>query len=499
MSRGAAIARSARPLLFAVALVGACATATRAQPLTNNDFRVDLTQGLVLGSGRAVGLGGAMTAVAAGIEGVGWNPAGYAHRERFQLARIDWSAAFSAMFPGTFSRDDFFNNGLGRHHGVDIGASRYLNLGIGFLIGGVGVGVLAESQRYVLETETSDSIAVRFTTVHAGGGYALFGGDVVIGVGARVAAFTVRSSAAERDVVSLFGIGAEAGVQLRFEGRPWAMGFAARSPVKSSISLRGDASPDTISGFLLPSEVVLPWELQGGFAFQLGPRPFNRRYRPRADPGAIARLELRRERCERLRAQAIAEQASPREGVRAELPPEWDGRSCLGGLPEPHDPEFWAREARFRRGERYMMPQRIAMVRERLDLERRRRLEALPRRYALISADVILYGRVPNAIGVDAFLDQARRRRGEHASVGYRLGIEGEPWTNRMKLRTGLYVEPGRNHDVNPRAHYTFGWDVRLFRVEPFGPDEPWDFRIGSNLDVARDYFDIGVGIGFWH
>jgi hypothetical protein len=245
--------------------------------------------------------------------------------------------------------------------------------------------------------------------------------------------------------------------------------------------------------------VVLPWELQWGIAWQLGPRPFHRRYKPRPDAEAIARRELRRDQCERVRAQAIAELAEPTGREQPELPPDWNGRDCLGDLPRPRDVEFWAREARYREGERYMMPQRIDMVKDRLDLERRREFEARSRRYALITADIILYGRVPNAIGVDAFLDQERRRRGEYASVGYRLGIEGEPWANRLKLRTGVYVEPGRNHGVGPRPHYTFGWDVRLFRVEPFGPAEPWDFRVGSNLDVAHNYFDIGFGVGFWH
>ena len=43
--------------------------------------------------------------------------------------------------------------------------------------------------------------------------------------------------------------------------------------------------------------------------------------------------------------------------------------------------------------------------------------EALPRRHLLISVDLMLHGPVSNAIGIDAFLDQTRRRRGDKWST----------------------------------------------------------------------------------
>lgn len=466
--------------------------------MTENDFRVDLTQGLVLGSGRAVGLAGALTALAPGIDSVSWNPAGYAHRERHQIARLEAAPVVSLMFPGIFEGDDFFNNGLGRERGIAVEDSAFLDLGFGFLVGDFGAGGLASTQMYRLEGAAGDPVEVTAVTLRAGAGYAVLGGDLVVGVGSRIGLFDVELGGTGLGVFQLVGAGVEGGVQVRPEGRRWAVGVAARSPVQTRVAQPGASPPETVSGYVLPIAAVLPWELQAGFAYQLGPRVFHRRFRPRADPEELVELELLRERCERERAQSIVEGRGPR-GIYPELPPGWDGEDCLGELGPPRDPAFWAAEAERRAAERERLPRRVEHMRRRLDLARRRELDALPRHYLLLSTEVIVYGRVPEAVGIDAFLDQERRRRAEEASFGFRFGLEGEPWSNRLKLRGGTYVEPGRNAGVGPRPHFTVGWELRLFRWEALGPESPWDFRLGSSLDVARDYLDFGAGIGFWH
>ncbi len=496
--RVAAIRLRPRDLVVFFIALGALSPSARGQALTQNDFRVDLTQGLVLGSGRAVGLGGALTALAPGIDGVAWNPASYAHRERHQLTWFDWSPAVSAMFPGLFNSDDFFNNGLGRDRGIAVEDSIFLDVGLGLIFGDYGGGILASTQNYRLASDTGEPVEVTALTLRGGAGYAFLGGDVVVGAGIRGAVFDVEIGNTGFGVFKLLGAGVEGGVQVRPEARRWAAGFAARSPVRTRVADAGADPPVIVAGYVLPIEAMLPWELQAGFAYQLGPRIFHRRYRPPSDAEELARLELRRDQCERERVQSIAEGRAP-EGSSAKLPPDWDGGDCLGALEPPQDSGFWVEESARRAGEARGLEWRIDHMRRQIDLARRREFEALPRRYVLLSTDVIAYGRVPDAIGIDAFIDQERRRRAETASFGFRLGIEAEPWSNRLKLRSGTYVEPGRNVGVDPRPHFTFGWDVRLFRWEAFGPSNPWDFRLGSSMDVARDYFDLGLGLGFWH
>ena len=145
------------------------------------------------------------------------------------------------------------------------------------------------------------------------------------------------------------------------------------------------------------------------------------------------------------------------------------------------------------------MKQRIEEERDALRARMRAEYEALPRFYWLATADVLVLGPAPNAIGVDAFLDQERRPSGRYPSVAARVGTEVEPWLNRLKLRLGSYLEPARNSGVNPRVHGTAGLDVRLFTWDLFGAMEPFSVRLGGMVDVAVRYFNWGVGIGLWH
>src|SRR5947208_1632406 len=71
------------------------AHAQNALPLTRNDFNLDLVTGPVIGSGRILGLGGAYTALAGGIEGAAWNPAAYASRSLWETNWWEWNGTFN--------------------------------------------------------------------------------------------------------------------------------------------------------------------------------------------------------------------------------------------------------------------------------------------------------------------------------------------------------------------------------------------------------------------
>ncbi len=488
-------------VLVASAAIAWAAT-VRAQPLDSNDFGIDLAQPLVLGSGRAIGMSGALAATASGIEGVPWNAAAYASREIHQQTWFDWSLAFSMTFPGAFGNDDYFNNGLGRTRGIAVEDSAFVDVGFGLLFGDGGGGLLVRTQTYELVGDAGERIEIDAVALHMGAGYALFRGDLVLGIGTRFGIFDVVSAPTDESVIDLFGAGLEVGAQLRPNGAPWSAGLGVRAPVTARVDADGGPAPDVVAGYLVPRRVVLPWEIEAGVAYQIGARPLHVRREELDEPDDVARLELLREQCVRARAQSILE-AETRTGAPsgevAELPPDWNGRDCLGALAQPSDPDYLHDERARRAIEASDFVDRVERTEDRLELERQQALDALPRRTLLLAFDLVIYGRVENAIGLDAFFDQERRPRGASASVGYRLGVEGEPWPNRMKLRGGSYLEPSRNAGVAHRAHFTFGTDVRLFRWAPFGPADPWDFRVGSNFDVARDYFDIGFGVGFWH
>jgi len=92
----------------------AIASSARAQPkqsFTNNDFSIDLVTGPLLGGGRIVGMAGAYTAIASGIDGAVFNPAGYAERYEKEIDWFAWDVTGGAWLSLVFKRNDFDNNG----------------------------------------------------------------------------------------------------------------------------------------------------------------------------------------------------------------------------------------------------------------------------------------------------------------------------------------------------------------------------------------------------
>jgi hypothetical protein len=111
-------------------------------------------------------------------------------------------------------------------------------------------------------------------------------------------------------------------------------------------------------------------------------------------------------------------------------------------------------------------------------------------------------GPVEHAVGVESFLERRVQRAGRRASLSPRLGIEIEPIAHWLRVRGGSYLEPTR-FDDNPggaRLHGTFGLDQRLLPWTVFGLFPAGSiFRATGSLDLARNYFTWGVGVGLWH
>jgi hypothetical protein len=493
------ILRDAFVALAVVVALGLHAGAS-AQSIVDNDFSIDLAQGLAAGSGRQVGMGSAFTAIAAGLEGVAFNPASAAMRSLSELERMKLRGGGGISFPGRFGTGDFFNNGLGTTRGVSIDDSVVLEGGLGLQIGVVGLVATGEVQSYIVRGRDGDPDSnVNLQSYRLGGGFGVLGGDVVLGASLLVSRMTITSGLGigNSPLVETSAPGMELGAVYRPQGSRFRIGMAAVSHIEARVAPRGASTVVSEGGYVLPSAVSRPWEARFGFAYQFGPRPMNRRYELPPDPGPWVRALDREARCERIERQLEWEKArsiAPRAFVSIEertMCPRIDAR--------PSDPEFWLEEKIRREEERNTRDARIDREKKRIAHQRWLDYEVLPRRYFLVSADLVVIGGVKRAVGIDGFLDQELRLHGERPSFLPRLGIEGEPWKRRLKLRAGGYVEPGRNVGVAPRVHFTAGFDVRLFALEFMGPVDPWDFRIGATMDVTRDYSDLGVSLGFWY
>jgi hypothetical protein len=285
-------------------------------------------------------------------------------------------------------------------------------------------------------------------------------------------------------------VGLEVGSVFRHERLPFRVGAAFRTPVRSVVVEDPEAgeTPTQVAGLWRPERVELPWEVQAGFAIQLGPRPLNRRYRPKKDVSRGLRAELEAERCARELEQVKRELAAvpPGAGESLEL-------SCPRLRRRARDPRWREEQRAWYAAARERMEADLETAQAAIDELWDELYEALPRRHLLISVDVLLLGPVSNAIGIDAFMDQTRRRRGDGWSTTFRLGLEGEPWAHRLKVRVGTYVEQARYEGVSARVHGTAGFDLRLFSL--FG--QSW--RATFVVDGARDYVSWGVSVGVWH
>jgi hypothetical protein len=456
-----------------------------ALPIRTNRYNVELFQGPILAPLRVTGLGGAYVPYAEGIDGIPANAASPAAREPFSVHWLDYDLAFSVSFPGAFANTDFNNDGR-----VGFTYNDYIFYTLGAMVqaGPFGVGVLGDFQRFNLSPNASANdprSTLTIGRIHALAGWAFFHQQLSVGAGVRGVMLNIDSTrgAGSQSVLSMLGAAPEVGVLIRPDYVPWRIGATFRSPVTSSANHRGALEYDNEGvaravGLAVPDRVYLPWELQAGFAIQVGPRPINPTWIDPSEQEALARGELKRAR--RLRHMA-------RDAELARI----------------HDPS--ARQSRadqIDREESYLQRQEdseLARVEERLLGERRARYWNWPHEYILVIAEALITGASPDAVGLESFLSQSAVRAGERITVTPRLGLEGEPVVGAIKTRIGTYIEPARYSASSSRQHFTFGFDIRLFEFKGYGILAPAQYRLSAVADLAPRYENFGVSFGAWH
>ena len=72
-----------------------------------------------------------------------------------------------------------------------------------------------------------------------------------------------------------------------------------------------------------------------------------------------------------------------------------------------------------------------------------------------------------------------------------RLGVENETIPGRLRLRAGTFVEPSPFPGTDARPHFTGGGEVFLFKY--------YDrLSLSFSFDVANNYNNVGLALGFW-
>ena len=192
-------------VVLAFALASMCAPLRAQAPLTSSDFNIDLLATPALGSSRTIGMAGAYTALAEGVDGVTYNPAAWGARASWERDWWDYELGLGIQFPGAYVASDYFLNGRGRDLGVDHFSA--VDFSGRLQLGDLGFGATSSLQDFRLEAEGDTRFDVN--TSRFGAAYALFDGQLVLGLGVRFVDFDMVQG--ETPLVSFSGVTGEGG------------------------------------------------------------------------------------------------------------------------------------------------------------------------------------------------------------------------------------------------------------------------------------------------
>jgi hypothetical protein len=389
---------------------------------------------------------------------------------------------------------DFFNSGA-KTHG-DAGEPTVTNFVFAtpsamLQFGPFGVGVNLELQTYGLGETSADGQTARLSTsfniAHVQMAYAFERGALVLGAGARILDLSVKTRAAGEssyDQMRSLGTGLELGLLWKPTGERFSIGAAFRTAIVTNprfsesavLGEEGDLVFGTELGqFYLPTQAILPWDLNVGVAMELGADPSNKAW------VSDHTLSQREEFWVRLR---MLERQATRDAELAAKHTE-EERAAINARHDALDEQDLAQ---------------IDRAREEAYWSIQRRLAEAPKGHAIVSASALITGASEQAVGIESFLSQTVNRSGQNAVVSLRLGAEMGVVPNLIRLRAGTYLEPTRFETSDPRPHYTGGFDVRVGSWNVFGlwPDD-YQWRLAVGGDLARDYFTLGVTIAGWY
>jgi hypothetical protein len=458
-------------------------------PITSNGYSIEFFQGPLIAPVRVLGIAGAYTAIAEGVDGANVNAASPAVREPFSFNWFDYDLDVGVSFPGSYANTDFDNHGPSPTGFDRVNNFIYFNFGFQAQLGFFGASVTGEFLRYGVTPATATQPALTLVSgrYHALAAYGIAHDQLVIGAGLRAVSMQLTQQGGitptpTSAVLTMTGAAPEVGVIAKPDELPIRLGATARSPVTGgtfgSSSATTDASGVTREGqLILPQHITLPWEVEFGLALQVGPRPLNPAWIDPQEQESFLSDAIDEARARRAAEQRrVLERTPPnkREAKNAEL---MDEEEALRSIEDQH----------------------LAAERARLLAQRKARYENWPREKILLVTSVLLTGASDGAVALEGFLDQKQEAYGTRLTASPRFGIEAEPLQNLVTSRVGSYVEPSRFEGVSARQHFTFGGDVRLLPFNTFGltPGQVW--RISFAIDLAPRYIDWGIALGAWH
>jgi hypothetical protein len=250
-----------------------------AQGPFTSDRKLYISEGVLRGSPRLLGIAGAYVSVAEGAEGITRNPAAAVSKDPRFLSNlnVDFGAAMHFLAPWSVRAQDWDNDG--RRDQVDGGPFNFLGSQVIYLAGSiryknVGLGLGADLQNYVtqrFDIAGNEIGGFNVGLVHAFGSLAgsFWQDQILVGLGVEStsAIFAYFENRGLKESLGYHGFGAQFGALWRPKDENYRIGFSFRP---QALGHPDTQDRETIGGLTRFANVIAPMRISVGGSVALG-------------------------------------------------------------------------------------------------------------------------------------------------------------------------------------------------------------------------------------
>lgn len=115
------------------------------------------------------------------------------------------------------------------------------------------------------------------------------------------------------------------------------------------------------------------------------------------------------------------------------------------------------------------------------------------------AVEVVADGPVDDGVAVESLVLGEVYRRGEKVTFSPHAGVEGEVWPDRLRVRTGAWLEPARTQGSRDRLHGSLGTELRVARIHLLHDLVDFQLSWETGVDLAPRYQQVAwVSLGVW-
>ena len=278
MWRGSILGRSESVALAAFVVLILCLpgkASAQFSAIEDGDYALEIFNGVALGSGRSVAMGGVALATALGSESLSFNSASPAIRTSYSSSKWDWSAHLNWFNPelgDDFDNDSIPNQSAGSVPFITAGlVIQYKNWGVGLNVSGISrtleIDNNARNPRLELDSSNLQMVLAR----------SFFSEQLNFGFGLRLTSFNIRTQS-NQILYDLEGVNIESGLLFKPKYKSHRHGLSIQLPITGNIKTEEISTfcLNNDSCFPLPQKAKSPLVIGYGVAFRFAKSAWNK-------------------------------------------------------------------------------------------------------------------------------------------------------------------------------------------------------------------------------